>query len=108
GSCWRRQRLRMAMATAFLAASWPTMYRSSSCTIWRGVNSATVHLQIADCRLQIADLNSNLQSAVCNLQSQFFHFNVPIRVNAQVAGDFHAGTDDLGGAQLGVDQQGAG
>src|SRR3954447_14043668 len=36
-SCCRRQRLRMATATAFLAASWPTMYRSSAATICRGV-----------------------------------------------------------------------
>ena len=40
GSCCRRQRLRMAMATARLAASWPTMYLSSSATISRGVKSA--------------------------------------------------------------------
>ena len=45
GNCWRRQRLRMATATARLAASWPTMYRSSSWTICRGVNSsATAYL----------------------------------------------------------------
>src|SRR4029079_16596387 len=36
-SCCRRQRLRMATATARLAASWPTMYRSSAATICRGV-----------------------------------------------------------------------
>ncbi len=29
------------MATAFLAASWPTMYMSSSATIWRGVSSSS-------------------------------------------------------------------
>jgi hypothetical protein len=29
GSCMRRQRLRRAMATARLAASWPMMWRSS-------------------------------------------------------------------------------
>jgi hypothetical protein len=38
-SCWRRQRLRSAMATARLAAFWPTMKRSSSETISRGVNA---------------------------------------------------------------------
>src|SRR5690606_38226374 len=36
-SCMRRQRLRSAMATARLAACWPTIWRSSSCTISRGV-----------------------------------------------------------------------
>src|ERR1700756_4361209 len=35
-SCWRRQRLRKAMATARFAAPWPTMKRSSSETISRG------------------------------------------------------------------------
>src|SRR5262245_16060756 len=41
-SCCRRQRLRMATATAFLAAACPTMYLSSSATICRGViESAT-------------------------------------------------------------------
>jgi hypothetical protein len=34
--CWRRQRLRKAMATARLASFWPTMKRSSSLTISRG------------------------------------------------------------------------
>src|SRR5262245_22712830 len=41
-SCCRRQRLRMATATAFLAASWPTMYRSSSATIFRGVRLSVI------------------------------------------------------------------
>src|SRR5258708_37543481 len=35
-SCWRRQRLRSAMATARLASAWPIMKRSSSETISRG------------------------------------------------------------------------
>jgi len=39
-SCIRRQRLRRAMATARLAACWPTMWRSSSWTISRGVMEA--------------------------------------------------------------------
>jgi hypothetical protein len=36
-TCWRRQRLRSAMATARLAAFWPMMKRSSSETISWGV-----------------------------------------------------------------------
>src|SRR5258705_4421015 len=36
-TCWRRQRLRSAIATARLAADWPTMWRSSSGTISWGV-----------------------------------------------------------------------
>ena len=35
-SCWRRQRLRRAIATARLASFWPMMKRSSSETISRG------------------------------------------------------------------------
>src|SRR5579871_1257164 len=35
-SCWRRQRLRSAIATARLASFWPTIKRSSSETISRG------------------------------------------------------------------------
>src|SRR4051812_32402498 len=40
----RRQRLRIAIATARLASCCPTMWRSSSVTIWRGVSSFTVSL----------------------------------------------------------------
>src|SRR3954464_3204880 len=36
-TCWRRQRLRKAIATARLASFWPTMWRSSSETISWGV-----------------------------------------------------------------------
>ena len=39
GSCRRRHRFRRAIATARLASAWPTMSRSSSATICRGVNS---------------------------------------------------------------------
>src|SRR5689334_3967277 len=39
GTRWRRVRLRSAIAMARLAASCPTMYLSSSATIWRGVRS---------------------------------------------------------------------
>src|SRR5438046_7967272 len=38
-TCWRRQRLRNAIATARLASVWPTMKRSSSETISRGEKS---------------------------------------------------------------------
>src|SRR5437667_8026435 len=37
-SCWRRQRFLRAIATARLASCWPTMKRSSSETISRGLN----------------------------------------------------------------------
>ena len=38
GTRCRRQRLRTAIATARLASPWPMMWRSSSCTISRGVS----------------------------------------------------------------------
>src|SRR6185369_4822589 len=38
-SCWRRQRFLSAIATARLASCWPTMKRSSSETISRGLNA---------------------------------------------------------------------
>jgi hypothetical protein len=41
GSFWRRWRLRSAMATARLAAFWPTTCLSSSATISRGVSSSS-------------------------------------------------------------------
>jgi hypothetical protein len=40
GSRWRRIRLRSAIATARLAAAWPTTWRSSSATISRGVSAS--------------------------------------------------------------------
>mgnify|MGYP003330395723 CR=1 FL=1 len=42
GSCWRRQRLRSATATARLASCWPTMCLSSSETISRGEKSLLI------------------------------------------------------------------
>jgi hypothetical protein len=42
GARCRRHRLRRAMATAFFASACPTMKRSSSATIWRGVRSASL------------------------------------------------------------------
>jgi len=41
GACARRHRFRTAMATAFLAAPCPTMYRSSSATIFLGGSSSS-------------------------------------------------------------------
>ena len=41
GTSWRRYRLRSATASARFAFGWPTIYLSSSCTIWRGVNDSS-------------------------------------------------------------------
>jgi hypothetical protein len=45
-TCWRRQRLRSAMATARLASCWPTMWRSSSETISCGVMEDMANLHV--------------------------------------------------------------
>src|ERR1700722_10378661 len=43
-TCWRRQRLRSATATAFLARPWPMMCLSSSETISAGVMVGIVYI----------------------------------------------------------------
>ncbi len=53
-SCWRRTRLRSAMATDRLAAAWPTMYLSSSATIRRGVRWFSSYLVAALARMLMA------------------------------------------------------
>src|ERR1700756_458973 len=68
-TCWRRQRLRKAMATARLALPWPTTCLSSSATISEGVRFISV---------------------------QRFDGVGHIRVNAQLAGDGQGLLDDLG------------
>src|SRR5947209_17110269 len=77
GSCCRRQRLRMATATAFLAAPWPTMYLSSSATTWRGVRSGMRTFRY----LLIDD----------------FDLEVAIRVDAQIRRDAEGRFGDLAG-----------
>src|SRR5438445_5630578 len=71
-TCWRRQRLRNAIATARFALDWPTMWRSSSETISWGVM-----------------LDFMFRSA------QRLDDVVLIRVDAQVAGDLERFLDDL-------------
>src|SRR5687768_6040504 len=77
-TCWRRQRLRSAMATARLASPWPTMCLSSSETISWGV---------------IDDM------------SQHLHRVVHVRVDAQFAGDLERLLHDFLGAHLRVVEQ---
>src|SRR5262245_65264995 len=56
GSCCRRQRLRMATATAFFAAFCPTMYLSNSATICRGVSeSATIDLHTGELTVDVLE-----------------------------------------------------
>src|SRR5574337_2050935 len=80
-TCWRRQRLRSAIATARLAAVWPTMWRSSSETISCGV------------------------IGMARLSAQGLDHVVLVGVDAQVGGDREALADDLVGRQRRVLQQ---
>src|SRR5690349_18853807 len=76
-TCWRRQRLRRAIATARLASNWPTMWLSSSETISWGVI----------------------------VMSERLDGVIHVRVDAQLAGDGQRLAHDLLGAELGVLQQ---
>src|SRR4029453_8043944 len=78
GSCWRRQRLRKAMATARLAWFWPTMKRSSSETISRGE------------RFTVSVVGTGRA-----LDFQRFQHDVAVGVDADVAGDPHGAAADL-------------
>src|SRR5690606_19051502 len=79
-TCWRRQRLRSAMATARLASAWPTMWRSSSETISCGVME--------------------------DISVESLYRVVHVRVDAQLAGNFKRLLDDLGRGKLAVLEQG--
>src|SRR5277367_3828168 len=70
----RRQRLRSAMATARLAAFWPTMCLSSSSTISRGV--------------------------ICDMGLQLFDRQIAIGIDADIRGDMQRALDDVAGGHL--------
>src|SRR5262245_20738190 len=102
GSCCRRQRLRMAIATARLAASCPTIYLSSSAKIWRGVISATETSTFS------GQSTASARRGLAAKQSQLLYLDIPIRINAQIRRDLQGFADDVGGGQVGVNHQGAG
>src|SRR5438876_827298 len=77
----RRYRLRRAIATAFFAGPCPTMYRSSSSTIWRGVRSCMA------------------------LLSYRLNHNLVVRVDTQAARDLEGFSRDGLGGQIGVTHQ---
>src|SRR5215831_8873914 len=87
-TCIRRQRLRSAMATARLAASWPTMCLSSSCTIWRGVSD---------------DMGLSSSGALAQLLDE----NVAIGVDADIGSDVERALDDAARVELGALEQSA-
>src|ERR1700761_6476766 len=76
-TCWRRQRLRSATATAFLARAWPMMCLSSSETISAGV-------------------------IVLMVSAEGFDHAVMVRVNAHIASDRERFFNDIARRKVGV------
>src|SRR5690554_4110146 len=89
GTCWRRQRLRSAIATARLAASWPTMCLSSSETISAGVMWVIVW-----------------REAPRPESAERLYGVLLVGVDAQLAGDRERLAHDRLGVELGVLEQG--
>ena len=106
-SCIRRQRLRKAMATARLAASWPMMCLSSSWTISLGVimieSTPVRRLGAAAAKATTAGVRRYTQrrSAGClffrrkNLDAAMM-----VGVNANIGGDAQSSFDDFRGAKI--------
>src|SRR5579862_5805713 len=88
-TCMRRQRLRSAMATARLAASWPTICLSSSWTICRGVSADIL-------------LGPRVLAGV-----QLLDHHVAVGVDADVGGDVERALDDGARIERGALHQGA-
>src|SRR5690606_2103300 len=83
-TCWRRQRLRSAMATARLAAAWPTMWWSSSETISWGVMEDIVQPKSASSAYP--ESASSYQKNI-STRLQRLYGVVHVGVDAQLAGD---------------------
>src|SRR5512134_2120599 len=77
-TCMRRQRLRSAIATARLAAAWPTMCLSSSWTISRGVMVSM------------------------SARREFVYDDIAVRVDADVGGDRERALDHFARGKAGV------
>src|SRR5687767_16025531 len=90
GSRWRRMRLRIATATARLAAAWPTTWRSSSATIWRGVRLST--------HWWSASVDSGRWMATTPPPLKRLDRNLLVRVHADLPGDL----ERLGGQRARV------
>src|SRR5947207_12816551 len=92
GSCCRRQRLRMAIATARLAAFWPMMYLSSSATTWRGVRSGTGASNDHGLPFTFSAPMARQTTAALNVNGKprlfhYFHLDVQSLGHAQIVGD---------------------
>src|SRR5579883_1535665 len=88
GTCIRRQRLRRAMATARLAASWPMMCLSSSWTISRGVS---------DDMILRCDFSGARGGGVL---PQLLDGEIPVGVDADVGGDVERALRDAARIEL--------
>src|SRR5262249_15112614 len=88
-NCWRRQRLRSAMATARLASFWPMMKRSSSETISRGE------------KVVIFGPAGSAGSGVCGKAFEGVMF---IGVHTDVGGDGHGLAGNGLGGEVGFDE----
>src|SRR5689334_3870372 len=95
-TCCRRQRLRSAMATARLAAPWPTMCRSSSDTISCGVIAPAGN-----------DFGARSGATVAS-SLEGFDDMVLVRVDAELARDLQRLLDDVVRREVGVLEQRAG
>src|SRR4051794_21520711 len=116
-TCWRRQRLRSAIATARLAPLWPTMWRSSSETISCGVMLLMSAPHPTDTSADPPEgkpagsgaARRSARSARSGSASfECLDDVVLIRVDAQLAGDLERLLDDVLRRQLRVEQQRAG
>src|SRR6185437_12677115 len=98
-SCWRRQRLRIATATARLASCWPIMKRSNSATIRRGVRSFSISPSLGKrC--------SRSEGALRFIGLlRYLYQDVPVGEYAEVGGDQHRRLCDLARAHFGVLQE---
>src|SRR5882762_1260133 len=92
-SFWRRMRFRKAMATARLAAFWPTTYLSSSATISRGVSSSSMICSSSGVVGRYKAITENLE---------FFDGHRVVREDAHFPGDLHGFFGDASRRKLGV------
>src|SRR5882757_5452837 len=92
-SFWRRMRLRRAMATARLAAFWPTTYLSSSATISRGVSSSSMICSSSGAVGRYRAITENLE---------FFDGDGVVGKDAHFPGNLHGFLSNGSGRELRV------
>src|SRR5713226_3029964 len=98
-SCWRRQRLRRATATAFLARFLPMMNLSSSATISRGVSDPGALFAVS---------SAAFSPGIRKTMSELFQRDAVVGVDVDGRGDRQGLARDLGRGELrAVLQEGA-